>query len=261
LRRWFLWRWRTALPCASVTHSPKLSVRQPVHLGQLNLIYNPTSIMRHSFMHPFVFFIFIFLFGLQACGKKDTIIHGVVTDADTGISLAEAVIFYGVWSGSQFMGTYSIVTEEDGKYNIELKHQEYFSGLTVEKVGYVPKLGLGTSYVNGTVNDIETKLYPKNGILKLVLENTSSKDDSLYVRIFSPIMDAEYGISKGFIFYTPIHVQGISEHITLIRLASEETIDIYWGKDAIPASQILLAPNHDSVYVTRMDTTTLKISF
>ena len=119
----------------------------------------------------------------------------------------------------------------------------------------------GTLYVNGTVNNIETKLHPKNGILKLVLENTTSQDDSLYVRIYSPIMDAEYEISKGFIFYTPIHVQGMSEHITLIKLASEETIDIYWGKDVIPASQIHLATNHDSVYVTRMDTTTFQISF
>ncbi len=217
--------------------------------------------MSRLLTHFFLLFLSILILFLTACEKKDTIINGVVTDATSGIPLVEVVVYYGIWSGPDFMGSFSQTTGEDGKFTIVLKHNENFSGLTIEKFGYIPKQGLGTSYANAKVNTIEVKLHPKNGILKLVLENTSSQDDSLYVRIYSPIMDSEYQISGGMIFYTPIHVQSMSENITLINLASEETVDIYWGKDAIPPSQIHLAPNHDSVYVTRTDTTTFQISF
>jgi hypothetical protein len=103
--------------------------------------------------------------------------------------------------------------------------------------------------------------YPAQTVLRWLLDNTG-QSDTIYVGIYSPLQDAEYGLSYGIILNQPIFIEGFSSKSTSLDLASGQFIDIYWAFSPwTTSSSIKLAPNHDSVFISRNDTTTFSISF
>lgn len=204
----------------------------------------------------------ILLLSLSACGKKDTIINGRITDAKTGMPIKGVSINYGVWDGGQATGSDQQFTDIDGKFTIEIGYSENFSGLMLTKAGYVPKQGFGMTYKNGVVNNLDIKMHPKDGTLMLIVENVSGQQDSVFVGIYSPLQNVEYQISEGIINYAEFFLQGMPQQSLVFNLSSEETIDIFWNfSPMISNSSIKQAPFHDSVYVSRNDTTIFSITF
>ena len=204
-----------------------------------------------------------FLLGHYACHKdkvKTTVIHGVITDAKTELPIPGAIISYGVFDGGQSAGSGQHITGLDGKFTIEIGINENFSGLSIQREGYVSKHGLGMMYEPGTVNNMEIKMYPKDGTLKLVIENTSTQPDSVYVGIYSLLRHTEFSIAKGIVLNNPFIVQGLTEQQMLIDLTSEETIDVYWDFSPMQAANIRLAPFHAPVFILQNDTTVFRIT-
>lgn len=205
---------------------------------------------------------FGFLLGLGACEKGNTIINGTITDAKTGLPIQGASISYGVFEGPKSVGAVEQFTDNDGKFTIETGNRANFSGLTIMKTGYVKKQGFGTTYTSGTTNNIAIIMYPKDGILKLIVKNTSSQTDSIYVGAYSPIQDAEYDISQGIAAYHPFVIQGMMQEFITFKMASEETVDIYWGFTPMTTNASIKSfPFHDSKYIGQNDTTVFNISF
>ncbi len=213
------------------------------------------------------FLLSVFLIGLAACYKDTTtVINGRVVDKVTGDPLVDAYVdFWVSHKENPAPNNYEIrvlYTDANGEFSIH--DADPIQVYWVLKAGYLPK-GLGTPVVaveQGKVNNVTIEMIPKDGVLKLNLENNTGIHDTIYVGVYSALQHSELGLSYGFIVNYPFAVQSMSSRNVIINLASEETIDIYWGYFPWPSnSSIKLTPDHGSVHVIRNDTTSFNISF
>lgn len=209
----------------------------------------------------FLLSISILWLGLASCNKdKTTTLNGTLVDKHTGEPLDSAKVEFLIQKSESplFYEDEIRYSDENGKFNFQTDFPVRIS--LVSKNGYLLKdngFGLEQEKVNTTT----IEMIPKDGVLKLLLNNTG-QSDTIYVGIYSQLQESDLGISYGFIVNHPFLVQGLSESIITLNLASEETIDIYWAFSKWPTySSIKLAPNHDSVFVVRNDTTTFSIIF
>jgi hypothetical protein len=212
---------------------------------------------------------FFFLLGLYACHKdkdKTTVIHGTVVDKVTGERIDSAYVEIRIAHNDiPFPNNYEIkntYTDKNGKFAFQSDNP--VSIFLVLKDGYLPK-GLGTIVVpitQGQSNEVTIEMTPKDGILKLNYENNTGLHDTLYVAVYSALQESELNLSYGIIANLPVSVMNMSSNSTVFNLASEEVIDIYWAFSPwTNSSSIKLAPKHDSVFISRNDTTTFSISF
>ncbi|MFN0033628.1 MAG: hypothetical protein ACKVUS_01090 [Saprospiraceae bacterium] len=207
----------------------------------------------------------LLLFGIASCNKdKTTIVNGTVVDKVTGEPIDSAFIEFKIQHKDDYTANsyeyVDIYSNENGGFSFQ-------SGLPlsifwVKKKGYLPK-GLGTHIVDinqGKANDITVEMIPLDGVLELNIENALGVSDTLYVSIYSPFRYSELGLSHGVASRDTFFVQHTHSATSVIRLASEETINIYWDLSPLPFD-ISAAPNQGSVYVARSDTATFNITF
>ena len=201
----------------------------------------------------------IFLLSLSACGKKDTIINGRITDAKTGMPIKGVSINYGVWDGGQATGSDQQFTDIDGKFTIEIGYSENFSGLTIEKEGYVPKFGFGVTYKKGIVNNLEIKLHPLDATLRMVYDNGSNIAKSIFLQAQSKTYNEAYGVLPYIITQPyPFVCQSNSKDTIDYPFTSDEQINLYWSFNYYEkASQSAFK---DSIYLNRGDTAIFNIN-
>lgn len=206
------------------------------------------------------FLLSILLLSLLACGKKDTIINGRVVDAKTGMPIKGVSINYGVWDGGQATGADQQFTDVDGRFTIEIGYNENFSGITIEKVGYVPKFGFGVTYKKGIVNSLEINLHPRDATLRMVYNNGSNSAKSIFLQAQSKTFNDEYGVLPYIITQPyPFFCKPFNKDTVDYSFTSDEQINLYWAFSYYEkASQSTFK---DSLYLSRGDTATYSITF
>ncbi len=208
----------------------------------------------------------VFLIGLAACDKdKTTRVNGTVIDKVTRDPLSDALVEFRISHNEvappnnyEFQ---TVFTDVDGKFNFQ--SYDPFSIYQVMRQGYLPR-GQGTLVVplHTGLNDVIIEMIPRDGVLKLNLENSAGIHDTIYVAIYSALQESALGLSYGYILKTHYEIPSASSKEVTLGLASEENIDIYWSFTPWPTfSSIKLSPYHDSVYIIRSDTTSFNISF
>jgi hypothetical protein len=200
--------------------------------------------------------------GLFSCSKDPlTTVNGTVVNKITGEPIGGATISFRIENENNQYSEYKYLsTNHNGEF--VFTHNKPIQIYDVLKKDYLPK-GPGAdipSIVRGEINDIKIELVPKDGMLKLNINNNSGVLDTIYVGIYSPFQEAEFGPSNGVIFRELFNLDGLTSLDKVLSLASEETIDIYWAFSPLPFD-ITTVPLHDSIYVTRNDTTSFTISF
>lgn len=214
----------------------------------------------HFRLHYLLFLTLFFV----ACDKtpKETTVNGVVLDKITGEPIAGASI-------------YVVISHDSRKppYNYEEKYiktdnlgQFSFSSVDpflitlTNKNGYIPKNTDIPDVIPEEVNDIVIKLLPMDGVLAIDMKNTTNSTKTIYLGIYSPILDAENVLSKGIAKKDSFEIESFDSQVRMFNLASEDSISVYWGFISLPFD-IKTLPFQESVSVTRDDTTTFAISF
>lgn len=207
--------------------------------------------------------IVILLLGHVSCQKdKTTTVNGTVVDKVTGEPLDSVLINFRIKvNNDAFQDDFvSIYSDINGEFSFS--HEKPFSLFTLEKKGYLLK-GPGAEFptINyGKTNEVIVNMIPRDGLLKLLLHNPGQFADTVYVYIYSPQQQAEYEMTYGVIINYPFFVQGFSSQSRTFNLASDETVDIYWGPNQLASSQIMSAPNHSSIYINKADTANVSIN-
>ena len=208
----------------------------------------------------------LFLFSIAACDKdKTTTINGTVVDKVTGMPIEDAIVAIRITHSKNQppndIEYEDILTDPNGSFSFS--SNDPISIYDIQKGGYLPK-GLESdipTIKQGEINEVILKMIPLDGNLKLQFNNTSAILDTLYIGIYSPLVEAEYSISYGVAIRESFYVTGLSSQVKTFNLSSEEVVDIYWGNSPLPY-KIRFSPFlHDSVYISRGDTTNFTISF
>lgn len=207
----------------------------------------------------------IFLFSVASCDKdKTTTVNGTVVDKVTGMPLKDASITFSVYyKDNPSPNDYdfpSVSSDQLGQFNFSSSEPLHIH--EISKGGYLFKgQGPGISAIKlGEINEVKIEMVPKDGMLKLNINNSSGVLDTIYIGICSPLQEAEFYPSYGVFFRESFIVENLNYFDKILSLASEETITVYWGFSPLQFD-IKTAPFHDSVYVTRNDTTMFNISF
>ena len=198
----------------------------------------------------------IFLLSLPACGKKDTIINGRITDAKTGMPIGGAKIIYSLVDETYETGSdHSIQSDPAGKFNIIIANDMLLYSFQIIEPGYLRKYRFDAAYVKGEVNDVEIKLHPQDATLRLIYENSSSQEKPIYLQAQSNTINEAYG-SLRFILTQPypLITQPNMKDTLDQPFISDEWVRLYW--DFIPNAQTSLAQYQASIYITKGDTTT-----
>lgn len=211
----------------------------------------------------FIFSTTLFLLTVAACDKdKMTTVNGTVVDKVTGAAVQGAHITFLVYhKDNPSPNNYSfpsVSSDQLGQFSFNSNEPSQI--YEIIRGGYLYK-GSGMPPIKlGEINEVKIALVPTDGMLKLNINNNSGMLDTIYLGIYSPFQEAEFGASEGVIFRESFIVENLNSFDKILNLASEETITVYWGFTPLQFD-IKTAPFHDSVYVTRNDTTTFSISF
>jgi hypothetical protein len=204
---------------------------------------------------------------LFCCGKdvSPTVINGRVTDKKTGEPIEGASINIDFQTERTESG--SIKTDHDyagfstdaqGKfeYIYEADYTRTYS--EVYKKNYATYGPLKT--IKGGSSNLDIKLAPIDGILKLELENQTGQYNFIYVIIESPSFIASRGlIAKFFTDMFPVPLPIAGKHVEYFNLPSEEFAKIHWGFSHF--TSFTTSEFRDSVYLTLHDTTAYKITY
>jgi len=157
----------------------------------------------------------ILLFEFASCLKDNTtIVNGTIVDKHTGEPIDSAKVEFLIQKGES-PPTYEYAThysDENGKFNFQSDLPVRIS--LVSKNGYLLKDN-GFGLEQGKVNTTTIEMMPKDGILKLLLNNTG-QSDTIYVGIYSQLQESELGISYGFIVNHPFFVHGTQNRIRIL---------------------------------------------
>jgi hypothetical protein len=204
---------------------------------------------------------------LFSCGKGDspTVINGRVTDKKTGEPIEGAAIdidFQTERTESGSMKTdhdyVGLSTDAQGEfqYTYEADYTRTYSELYKKSYGVYGPLKI----IKGRVSNLDIKLAPIDGVLKLELENQSGQYNSIYVIIENPSFIA----SRGFlgmvftdVFPVPLPITG--KHIEYFSLPSEEFTKIHWGFSYFTSSSG--SSFKDSVFLSLNDTAIYKLAY
>ena len=207
----------------------------------------------------------IFMLGLASCGKgKTTYVKGVVVDKVTGEPVERVQIEFRISNNSKSLGlngdSYSF-TQSDENGEFEFSHENPFSFQSANKPGYLLSgPGAGFPKINAReANDATLVITPTDGIFKLVMRN-NGPSNQFHVGMYSPLQDAEYGLTNGLVFRDSFYIESSMEFTRVLKVASDDTISVFWGLSKLPYDLSKLPPQ-GSVYVTRNDTTTFELTF
>jgi hypothetical protein len=205
--------------------------------------------------------IFLFLLSLTACRDKDTVVHGRVVDKVTGEGLDSVEITMLEFERlndepyTRNLQKHIIFTNQEGRFSFSSDHMSLGISQAV-KTNYLYKKDILISLLDHKVNEIEFSMVPMDGLLSLTINNTSDRD-TIYLGIYSPAYEKEFGLGEGILFAKPIFVPSMDSRVVLpIQINSEEAMIIYSG--LIPWTtyySIKQYPSSHSVYVTKGDTT------
>lgn len=219
----------------------------------------------HRLLPPL--FISGFLLIASACKKElpPTAINGKVTDKRTGEPIEGASIYLefhyeSIRSGSLVTETDAVSLKTDSKGEFHHTQDSDFDGAfsDVYKAGYV---GQFLKFTRGQENNLDIKLAPRDGALRLEIYNETGQFDSVYVIVTNPSCIAGYGsLGKIFLGKFPVVLSTGQNYESYFKLPSEEFTKISWSF-VNPYPYYLPTPFQDSVYLTLNDTTDFVISF
>jgi len=202
------------------------------------------------------------LWGFSTCKKdKTTTVRGKVVDKVTGAALDSVKLDIAEYQ------EYPLYYQEYGVYSDVNGNFEYSSSdlsvaiAAARRKGYMSKSFGFPEIKKGGVNNVVVELIPADGILKLLLNNTSDKD-TIYVGVYSPTLAMEYPSSLGYAVRRPIPVQSMNSGIFIpTAIFVEETVSIYWSLTPWTTySSISQSPHNGSVFVVKGDTTSFQIN-
>jgi hypothetical protein len=204
------------------------------------------------------FLIGAFLFVQVACKDRSTVIEGYITDKVTGAPIEGAaldyLIKYGTDPGSRQESTYS---DASGFYSITVPPNSRWDIYSVFKEGYLQKISpvMGHYFESGKVNTLNVELIPRDGVIRLIANNSIPGNDTLYVGFFSQLTEDEFQLS-GYSYSEryPIVLTPNATYEEIINLTSEEMIRIFWRAYPLPTQK-------DSVFLHRLDTLLYTINF
>jgi len=112
----------------------------------------------------------------------------------------------------------------------------------------------------GEVNNLTVEMIPIDGKISLILDNINAQFDTIFVGVYSPILDSETGFSDGIVSSEAYIIPFGASHIKDIDLASNESIILYWS--FFPFTSLFgVAPNRDTVFIPKNQTVFHTISF
>ena len=206
-------------------------------------------------------FLLALLLGALSCGKEDTptVINGIVTDRKTGETVEGALIYMtgkkkGNSGQDEFFTHACPRTDANGVFSCTI--QGDYSSSEVTKNGYVDYekfLAIG----NGEDNNVNISLVPRDGFLRLQIENNTGQHNTLYASVYSHTVTTEgrkntYWSGEVINIYPLLLNQG-EIYTEVIDLPSPEIVQIRWG-----FGQTTLV---DSIMVVTNDTTTYLLSY
>lgn len=203
----------------------------------------------------------ILLLSLTACGKKDTVINGRITDAKTGVSIGGGKIIYSLVDESYTSGSnHSIKSDPSGMFTIVMANDMHVYSFQIIQEGYLRKYKFDADYVKGDVNDVEIKLHPKDATLRLIYENSSVQEKPIYLWARSNTITEAHESQRLIVTQPyPLITQPNMKDTLDYPFISDEWIRLYW--DFVPHSQTSEAQFQDSIYLIRGDTTTYVMPF
>ncbi|MEZ4927384.1 MAG: hypothetical protein R3A50_13990 [Saprospiraceae bacterium] len=210
----------------------------------------------------FVLFLIVsvFMIGPLACHKeKTTIINCTIIDKLSGLPVDSATVGFAEHFDNNKIRYVFKDTNTAGE--VSFSSDFVLTVFDIYKKGYNYKdSGSGFPPITqGETNEVMLNLTPKDGFLKLQLENSIGPPDSLYVVIYSPIQHAESPITAGRIINDWFIFQDSLKVIDIPTVA-EEQLELYWGGYPL-LNPLSSAPFHGSVYVGKTDTASFTISF
>jgi hypothetical protein len=214
------------------------------------------------------FLIFLFLCNIffQAfCNKEtsETIVNVKIIDKKSGTPVEGAVCyieFYNKEGNNTYTEPQSFLSDQDGKvYFSENRPYDGISFSTVTKTGYNTHVHLGIKI--GTVNNLEIKLIPIDGILRLKIVNANGLHDSVWVALENPSLVSESkGLtSRTLLSKTPTTLLQSDSIVECFNFTSEEFTKIYW--DFTYYNDLQSAMFRDSIFLLLHDTVNYTILF
>ena len=212
---------------------------------------------------PFLSF-FLLLF---ECKREapPTIISGKVSNKKTGSPISGATVDIGFLyknnNGEEYVDEKSYITDQQGQFHLAQESDyEDISFSFVYKVGYVthPYLNI----IRETTNDLDIKLVPKDGTLRLQVSNLTGQYDSIYVVILSPsIVSESQGLgaeikTKKYPITNPLG----GTYSENFDLPSGEFTLLFWGPTNL-FPNLSSAMFRDSTFISTSDTSDYIISY
>jgi hypothetical protein len=228
---------------------------------------NPPAMSKPlRFISPLLLLAFSLL--LFACGKEEaspTVINGKVTDKKSGLPIEGAEIYVEFFqeakNGNVLTLPKTIITNENGEFShTEASTCDGIGLTTVTKKKYNTRAHLNIKC--NQANDLDIKLVPKDGVLRLNVVNLNGSHDSIWIIIENPskTIEAQGFTSRILLNEFPLVLLQGDEYVEIFDLTSEEFTKIYWGFENIFPT-FPLAPFQDSVYLILNDTTNFVVSF
>ena len=205
----------------------------------------------------------IALFALiAACAKESpTIVNGTVVDKCTGKLLKGVSI--NVHIRPEYLFYTTLITDDQGKFSFSGEGSKDFYFGQIRKGGYLfiekAMEELFDNYQRGKTNEGVIQMIPLDGILNLKVENLAGVHDTIFLEIYSPLLESEIGISDGEVF-PPIEKLSLlpDQHYSQdIPLASNQEVTIYWDFKPINHS----TANKGNTSIMKNDTVFYTISY
>ncbi len=123
-----------------------------------------------------------------SCKKDDapTVIKGAVTDRKTEKPIEDAFVYFRGTSiddlGREQPASCTDYTDASGQFNCTLLGTAL--GVEIGKTGYATKI-ITSGIIDGQENEVSAQLVPRDGFLKLTIENDTGSPDALYVYVYS----------------------------------------------------------------------------
>lgn len=209
-------------------------------------------------------FLLALMLSALSCGKEKippTVIKGRITDRKTGEPLQGAYTIFSVErkdNGSGNTGQPSPLSDANGEFSCTL-NGDYAGAEETYQEGYITK-STRSNFVNGQTNSMEVQLIPRDGFLKLRIENNTGQHDILYANIYSRTEDIEKNFYNAEVIKEyPLLLNKGEVYIEVFGLGSPDVVQIMWGFKA-PSNQM---PHTiiDSVMVFTNDTSTYILSY
>lgn len=199
---------------------------------------------------------------LFACEKETppTVINGKVTDRKTGMPVEGAGIDIDFQTEKNVGGSLktdheyvSFSTDINGEFFYTHNSDFTRTYSVLQKTGYIRQEQL--TIIKGEINDLDIKLAPYDGVLRLIIKNEAGLFDSIYVNIENPSRVSGLGEYFGSIRLDqfPLYLSVGEQYTTHFNLTSEEFTKIQWGFTHFTLGSD--APFSDSVFLLLNDTT------